>query len=381
MPDCAYKDCGGDGCGGSCGECAPFQTCTASGKCKYVTPLCGDGNCMAFIGEDCDACPEDCGQCCGNDQCEPQFAENCQACPQDCDECCGNGFCDVQLEETCGNCPQDCGPCPAQCGDGLCEEELGETCSNCATDCGVCPGGCGDGQCAAWDDETCASCPADCGGCQGGCCIANGTPGCEDAKIQGCVCAFDAYCCNVQWDSICADEVESLGCGSCGGGVVCGDGQCDADGEDCESCPWDCGQCCGNGECEPWYDEDCETCEPDCGPCGCVPDCAGKECGPDGCGGSCGQCQPGAMCTPLGICIGGGGGDSCSEILACTTTCGGDFSCVLDCYNNGSPEAQPLFWDLMTCVFGQCGMPPSPMCMFQSFMGACNAEYQECAAN
>jgi len=381
VPDCAYKECGPDGCGGECGQCAQFQTCTASGKCKYVTPLCGDGNCMGFIGEDCDACPDDCGECCGNGSCEPQFAENCQACPQDCDECCGNGFCDVQLDETCSNCPMDCGPCPAQCGDGLCEEELGETCVNCATDCGVCPGGCGDGQCSAWDDETCASCPDDCGGCEGECCEANGTPGCEDAKIQGCVCASDPYCCNVQWDGICADEVEGLNCGTCGGGVMCGDGECDADGETCESCPWDCGQCCGNGQCEPWYDEDCETCEPDCGPCGCIPDCAGKECGPDGCGDVCGVCQPGAMCTPLGICVGGGGGDSCSEILTCTTTCGGDFGCVLECYNNGSAEAQPLFWNLMTCVFGQCGMPPSAMCMFQSFMGACNAQYQECAAN
>jgi len=51
-----------------------------------------------------------------------------------------------------------------------------------------------------------------------------------------------------------------------GGGTqpFCGDGTCDA-GEDCNSCPADCGQCvgdCGNSICDA--DESCQTCAIDC---------------------------------------------------------------------------------------------------------------------
>ena len=42
-----------------------------------------------------------------------------------------------------------------------------------------------------------------------------GTTGCSDTSIQSCVCAADSYCCDTSWDSLCAAEVESLGCGSC----------------------------------------------------------------------------------------------------------------------------------------------------------------------
>jgi hypothetical protein len=49
----------------------------------------------------------------------------------------------------------------------------------------------------------------------GDCCEANGTPGCEDAALQSCVCASDAYCCTNEWDNVCAGGVEMFGCGSC----------------------------------------------------------------------------------------------------------------------------------------------------------------------
>jgi|GEM_PF-6461858 len=37
---------------------------------------------------------------------------------------------------------------------------------------------------------------------------------------------------------------------------------------------------------------------------GCVPDCTGRECGDDGCGGSCGECTPGETCED-GVCVAG----------------------------------------------------------------------------
>jgi len=528
VPDCWNKECGSDGCGGSCGECGQFQSCTGSGKCKFVTPLCGDGQCWSWIGEDCDSCPGDCGVCCGNGMCEPKYQETCKSCSDDCGVCCGNGFCDVQFEETCENCPQDCGPCPALCGDNICNEEKGETCANCPQDCGPCPDECGDGKCDM-ASEDCNTCPEDCGPCAGSCCIANGTPGCQDPQVQACVCQMDPYCCNTQWDGICAGEaddcgscngdcckanptpgcddedveecvcdgdmyccnskwdascaalVEELNCGDCQTGPFCGDGQCNGV-ENCYTCATDCGKCCGNGECEPQFAESCASCSLDCGACpgqdscctphdtpgcmdqevewcvcqmdpyccnnqwdatcaseadqcgscngdccegnptpgcddeeieecvcsmipyccekewdqkcagsvemtgcgqcGCIPNCQGKECGDDGCGGSCGECPFGETCSNQGQCQ-GSQGDSCGEILQCTTTCGGDWQCMMNCVGQGSPEGQALFMSLINCVMIQagCGFPPDVQCMMMAFMTTCSDEYQECMSD
>jgi hypothetical protein len=47
----------------------------------------------------------------------------------------------------------------------------------------------------------------------GDCCIAHMGTGCEVQDIEDCVCGFDSFCCNTQWDSICADEAPML-CGA-----------------------------------------------------------------------------------------------------------------------------------------------------------------------
>jgi hypothetical protein len=60
------------------------------------------------------------------------------------------------------------------------------------------------------------------------CCTAHAYPGCSDFMIELCVCGFDAYCCLSEWDNICAEEVESTGCGSCSGGNG-GSGDCCAE--------------------------------------------------------------------------------------------------------------------------------------------------------
>ncbi len=57
-PDCAGKDCGDDGCGGSCGECEEHYECQ-DGGCLYQ-PWCGDGSCDTDLGESCATCPADC---------------------------------------------------------------------------------------------------------------------------------------------------------------------------------------------------------------------------------------------------------------------------------------------------------------------------------
>ncbi len=47
------------------------------------------------------------------------------------------------------------------------------------------------------------------------CCVAGSTPGCNDETCCTTVCAADAYCCDTQWDQICADEAAGL-CKICG---------------------------------------------------------------------------------------------------------------------------------------------------------------------
>lgn len=49
----------------------------------------------------------------------------------------------------------------------------------------------------------------------GPCCTANATPGCEVDTVETCVCAMDAACCSMAWDSFCVDEVDQYDCGTC----------------------------------------------------------------------------------------------------------------------------------------------------------------------
>ncbi len=38
------------------------------------------------------------------------------------------------------------------------------------------------------------------------CCVPGVGPGCPDPKVEACTCALDPYCCNVQWDGVCASR-------------------------------------------------------------------------------------------------------------------------------------------------------------------------------
>ncbi len=56
MPRCDMRNCGDDGCGGTCGECTGAETCMA-GTCGVCTPDCADAMC----GDD--GCGGSCGEC------------------------------------------------------------------------------------------------------------------------------------------------------------------------------------------------------------------------------------------------------------------------------------------------------------------------------
>lgn len=77
---------------------------------------------------------------------------------------------------------------------------------------------------------------------EGDCCAAHETPGCEDATCRDSVCAVDPYCCETEWDDVCAEMAWEL-CPelNCGGSLCPGEGSaCEAHGTGgCEE-----GSCC-----------------------------------------------------------------------------------------------------------------------------------------
>jgi len=115
-PTCFDKECGSDGCDGSCGSCPEGWGCTPQGKCKCV-PDCLDKEC----GED--GCGETCGYCIGPEWCIEGLCD----CITDCagkecgsDGCFGEcGECDPLYECQNGTCVFSCPACP-----GLAECEL-----------------------------------------------------------------------------------------------------------------------------------------------------------------------------------------------------------------------------------------------------------------
>jgi cysteine-rich repeat protein len=144
-----------------------------------------------------------------------------------------------------------CSPDPsglAGCNDAPCQDAV------CAIDAFCCSIG-WDSFCAAWADQLCTCCG---GGGGGGCdCCAPdpaGAPGCNDPTCQNTVCGVDPFCCSVAWDSICAGEGNSL-CACCGGGG---------------------GPLCGNGLIEPG--EQCDDGNVQAGD-GCGPTCKSEVCG------------------------------------------------------------------------------------------------------
>ncbi len=236
IPDCQGKDCGNDGCGGSCGECGKIgqhATFCNGGKCEKIPcdtdspePFsCCNGDVAYYCWSDGFLAADDCaivspGSTCGwnkssnkykcnnSPEIEPsgkvpkQCPWNCHVpCEEEAD--CPDGYdCDGE-----GKCAPDCDAvCDGlQCGDG-------ETCGIC--NCGEpCPFGwkCDAGACV----KVCAS--DDCSGFCWDC-----PPGAGWAcEIDGCNCS---PCCD---GKECGEDGCGGTCGSCAPGSTCRiDGKC-----------------------------------------------------------------------------------------------------------------------------------------------------------
>ena len=133
-PNCSGRNCGSDGCGGTCGSCTSTQVCSNSGQClcaptQRVCPAGSETSCCDSILA---CCPNGTGQ---NGCCPPSY--NC--CPMNSIRpnggCCGtNSVCATTKAACCpGSNPQGCAGTNDCCrGD--------QTCCSAGTGAGCCQG-------------------------------------------------------------------------------------------------------------------------------------------------------------------------------------------------------------------------------------------------
>ena len=162
---CNGKNCGDDGCKGSCGTCPSGQTCGQDGKCTGCTPNC-DGTCKEDdgCGNTCQGtCPS--GQTCGQDG-------KCTGCTPKCDGTC-------KEDDGCGNPCQDTCQSGQTCISGKCTPNTPDTCYGKNQDPFGPPGACSQNRLKC------------CNNLQF--CFNNKTNGyvCRDQKVDGDICKGD----------------------------------------------------------------------------------------------------------------------------------------------------------------------------------------------
>jgi hypothetical protein len=121
-PKCGHKECGDDGCGGSCGGCATDQVCV-TGTCCTPPPL--EARCITRCGRE-SGCPYRCDSVSDPRSCSQPI--DC-SCPRG-NECLANGTCGQICENT-GDClgqGSDCFNCAAS-AEGTKHCSLGGYCS------------------------------------------------------------------------------------------------------------------------------------------------------------------------------------------------------------------------------------------------------------
>ena len=157
-------------------------------------------------------------------------------------------------------------------------------------------------------ESTQAQCPG-----PGGCCVANGSPGCDDVPCCVNICANDPFCCDVQWDSLCASGANNS-CAVCGAGCPGTGGCCSANGTPgCDSLFCCSLVCTGNPFC-------CDTVWDDL--------CAQQA------GVLCTICFPPPTCPGGGDCCQFNGSPGCDDAACCELVCAVDEFCCLSLWDN-----------------------------------------------
>ena len=229
-PGCDDSEC----CKTVCEEDPICCSVSWDGFCsKEALDLCEPPECGEFSAGDC--CIENLSPACNNKRCCDAVCEQDPVC---CDFSWDFACVDLARQDTtnCG-CSFDCGdPCSGSC----CIANFTPSCDNeecCSAICKIDPFCCEtiwDFSCAgaANFESICtdpfrnpdAACPIpQCGEPgAGSCCFPNGTPNCDDEDCCTLVCNSDPSCCDVAWDSVCAQSAEK-NCNICTDSYSCGD--------------------------------------------------------------------------------------------------------------------------------------------------------------
>ena len=342
VPMCDGRDCGDDGCGGSCGQCCPGAGCSY-GRCMCA-PYC--------TGKECgfDGCCGSCGDCPEGQSCDGE-GQCLKDCEPDCDgKMCGDDGCG----ENCGLCPCDnCPPEAEECVDGQCVEPEYCDCA-CMFECFE---GCPEGDQACYQE-----------------CVNNGpqAPGynnfitcldqsgyfdcaqddeeCSNEALK--LCLYQVYGCYlVEGDLECVDMYLCLlDC------IITGDEdnvcakKCFAGGTVGANITWSIFIYClsenGYFDC-PENDQVCY-------------DTAWEECEAEF-----KECAHGEL--------------SCSDMFECMADCEEDDElCGQSCLVHGSLSAQETYEILQVCLESECGEEPDADCLASAVAGACAGDQAAC---
>ena len=427
----AYCGVCGVGCGnpnaGNC--CAPKTTpaCSNAPCCSIVCSqdaFCCDGQwdeyCAAAAEKICGICADPCGDPDSGDCCIPHDEPGCNN-PDCCEGLCSvDPFCcQTQWDAQCAfNAQIVCGVCGVGCGDpaagNCCEAHATPACADpaccvpvCAADSFCCDVE-WDANCASLAIEYCGVCADECGSpITGACCVPHDGPSCDDATCCNAVCAMDAFCCEADWDTVCANKARQI-CGVCG--IGCGEpsaGSCCA-AKTTPSCSDElcCSAVCSlDGFCcdEAWDASCAEAADILCGDCGgacgnpaagscctarTTPGCSDDRCclsiclvDPPCCSQAwdnacaqtarqvCGVCGPGCGAATSGDCCAAHTTPSCSDAACCATVCAQDPFCCESEWDTNCAEAA---LDACAPCSEVCGAPGAGDCCTGHATAACS---------
>jgi len=344
VPDCAGKECGDDGCGGSCGACDPGTECT-EGNCKgpelgkMGDPCETNLDCISYMCVESSVGPI-CSKACGGDASCP-IAFKCEEvmigqatilacvptgeCIPDCiGKDCGDDGCDG----SCGNCPDG-----YSCSAGACKTAAGASCESASE--------CAGNLCVNFQSGTLCSTP---------CSTAEGCP--EGWECSPWISADAQHICAPPSTMTAHETCKELA--ECVSGCPSGSPQCKT------SCFF-----FGNDEAKETYAplwwcaetncfENCEGASEDC-----LGDCIAKEC-----------FQEFAACWP--------GETSCKEAIQCVIDCEGKSSCAQECYDEALPAAKITLKALQECVGALCPVDSGGDCFLAAVSQACKDQYDAC---
>jgi len=382
--------------------CVSPNTCPAEGSCfsPHNGPGCDDATCCNSVcsfdsscctnrwDSECSAladnlcvvqepdwrCP--CIGSCFNPHPDTPGCEDYSCCSAVCAElpdCCTVGWdlaCSTLARQRC------CGPvgCGSGC-NGSCLESHGTPfCDEpycCAAVCALLPYCCE----AFWDqgcvDIAAERCAVGCGSPYGQSCFSpsEGTPGCNDIACCRSVCDVDSYCCEFEWDDVCAQlafgecnvpDCSDPGLGDCCSphngpwcsDTACCEAVCAADSFCCEviwdafcvrgtyefdgacGCLLECGDVCAESCCVPHFAPGCNdeaccdlVCDTDAFCCDTEWDQTCAELAAELCGGKDGACPPPCGLPEYGSCCVAHGSPGCSDLECCTEVCKVDPFC------------------------------------------------------